>query len=52
MLPLLKDNIEYAELQFFVDHFLPTIAHLREKGTAFCIRLSLSVHEFCNGQSS
>ena len=35
MLPLLKDNIENAELQYFVDHFLPILAHLREKGRKF-----------------
>ena len=35
MLPLLKDNIEGAELQYFVDHFLPILAHLREKGRKF-----------------
>ncbi|XP_065071238.1 RRP12-like protein [Rhopilema esculentum] len=31
MLSLIKDNIEGAELQFFISHFLPTLAHLRER---------------------
>ena len=42
MLPLLKDNIENTELQFFIDYFLPLLAHLREKGTEFSLQLSLS----------
>ena len=32
ILSLMKDNIEYAEVQFFVSHFLPQAAHLRERG--------------------
>lgn len=32
MLPLMKDCIKSTELQYFISHFLPMAAQLRQKG--------------------
>jgi hypothetical protein len=35
MLPILKDNIEKTELNYFVKHFLPLAQKLRSKSEVF-----------------
>ena len=32
LLPVMKDNIQNSELKFFISHFLPIAANLRQKG--------------------
>lgn len=49
ILSLMKDNIENAEVQFFVSHFLPQAAHLRERGKIIFVSKCLLLVSYYSG---